>query len=129
LLGLVLFFPEYSSWRGQMGVYVQDPYLRSAARGRGIGRALLAQAFKRAADWEPQFLTLIVAKKNINARGFYENLGFSERDSADPLLPAGKGLAALISADDPMTTAHGGIEREIEFDHFVLTYIHFEDII
>jgi len=49
---------------------------------------------------------------------------------ADPLLPAGKGQAALISADDPVTTAHGGIEGEMErLNHFVLTYIHFEDII
>ena len=30
-LGLSLFFPEYSSWRGAVGVYVQDLYLRPAA--------------------------------------------------------------------------------------------------
>ncbi len=99
-LGLVLYFPEYSSWRGQMGVFVQDLYLGPAARGLGLGRALLAAAFRDAAsdaDWVPEFLTLMVAHKNTAALGFYGALGFAPRDNADPLILAGEGLAALIA--------------------------------
>lgn len=99
-IGLILYFPEYSTWRGQMGVYVQDVYLRAAARGLGIGRALLAEAYRDAAsdaDWNPQFVTLMVAHKNTKARGFYGSLGFAQRDRSDPLILAGEGLAALIA--------------------------------
>lgn len=96
-LGLVLFFPEYSSWRGEMGVYVQDLYLRPTARGQGLGRALLAQAMQAAQDWQPQFMTLMVAHKNQTGRAFYDALGFAPRDAASPLILAGEGLRALIT--------------------------------
>lgn len=99
-LGLILYFPEYSTWRGQMGLYVQDLYLHPAARGMGLGRALLAAAVRDATDdpqWQPQFVTLMVAQKNHAARAFYTALGFAPRDTADPLILAGQGLAALIA--------------------------------
>lgn len=96
-LGLSLFFPEYSSWRGAVGVYVQDLYLRPAARGRGIGRGLLAATMQHSADWEPQFLTLMAQRKNAKAQGFYAALGFELRFASDQLILAGEGLAALIA--------------------------------
>ena len=99
-LGLILYFPEYSTWRGQMGLYVQDLYLHPAARGLGLGRALLAAALRDTIDdpdWQPQFATLMVAQKNHAARAFYASLGFAPRDTADPLILAGEGLAALIA--------------------------------
>jgi GNAT superfamily N-acetyltransferase len=96
-LGLSLFFAEYSSWRGAMGVYVQDLYLRPAARGKGIGRGLLTASIAEAADWQPQFLTLMVQRKNLNARAFYAALGFGPRDPSDQLILEGEGLAALTT--------------------------------
>ncbi len=95
-LGLILYFPEYSSWRGQMGVYVQDIFVRPAARGLGLGRILLAKACQDA-DWNPQFLTLMVGRKNASARAFYGALGFGARGKSDPLILDGTGLAALIA--------------------------------
>lgn len=94
-LGMAIFFPEYSSWRGEMGLYIQDLYLRPAARGKGLGRGLLAAAWAAAADWEPRFMTLMVQHKNAGAKGFYANLGFTLRDRSDQLILAGEGLAAL----------------------------------
>jgi GNAT superfamily N-acetyltransferase len=94
-LGLVIFFPEYSTWRGQIGVFVQDLYLSPPARGTGLGRALLAAALRHAADWQPQFLTLMVDQKNAAARGFYSRLGFAPRSGSDPLILSGPALSAL----------------------------------
>lgn len=93
-LGLLIYFAEYSTWRGALGLYVQDVYLRPAARQKGLGRAILAAAL-RDADWSPGFVTLMVSHKNTAARAFYTRLGFTQRDTTDPLILAGEGLAAL----------------------------------
>ena len=93
-LGLVLYFPEYSTWRGALGLFVQDIYISPAARGLGLGRKLLAAAMAEA-DWQPQFLSLMVARSNTAARGFYAALGMGLRDEADQLILAGEGLSAL----------------------------------
>ena len=94
-LGFCLFLPEYSSWRGAMGVFVQDIYLRAGARGKGLGRGLLAATLAEAQDWQPAFMALMVKRSNLPAIGFYETLGFALRDSADPYLLEGEGLRAL----------------------------------
>jgi ribosomal protein S18 acetylase RimI-like enzyme len=95
-LGMVLYFPEYSTWRGEMGLFVQDVYVAPEGRGLGLGRQLLAGAMAHA-DWAPQFVTLMVAHSNASARGFYETLGFGLRDDADQLILEGEGLRALMS--------------------------------
>lgn len=95
VLGFCLFLPEYSSWRGEMGVFVQDIYLRPAARGLRLGKGLLAAAWRNAEDWTPAFMALMVKRSNLPAIGFYQALGFRLRDTADPFILSGEGLAAL----------------------------------
>ena len=97
VLGLALFFPEYSSWRGRMGVSIQDLYVRPTARGLGVGRGLLACAFRAAADWQPAFMTLMVQHKNAKAQGFYASQGFTLREAADVLICEGKALSRLVA--------------------------------
>jgi GNAT superfamily N-acetyltransferase len=95
-LGFVLYFPEYSTWRGEIGLFVQDIYICPAGRGRGLSRQLLAAAMANA-DWAPQFLTLMVAHQNTHARAVYSALGLTLRDKADQLILEGEGLAALTA--------------------------------
>jgi GNAT superfamily N-acetyltransferase len=97
-LGFCLFLPEYSSWRGAMGVFVQDLYLRPSARGLGAGRGLLAAAWAQAQDWQPQFIALMVKRSNLPALGFYRSLGFDLREAADPLILSGTALQAVLGA-------------------------------
>lgn len=94
-VGMILYFPEYSTWRGEIGLFVQDVYVSPAGRGLGLGRALLAAAMRHA-EWQPQFMTLMVAHLNRNARDFYTALGLTLRDEADQLILEGEGLAALL---------------------------------
>ena len=75
-LGLALFFAEYSSWRGSVGAFLQDLYVRPDARGLGLGRGLLAAVQRDSADWGGTFLTLMVHPANQNGRGFYAAQGF-----------------------------------------------------
>jgi hypothetical protein len=92
-LGMILYFPEYSTWRGEMGLFVQD--IDIAPAGRGQGRSLLAGAMARA-DRAPQFPTLMVAHGNTAERGFCGSLGLTLRDKADWLILEEKGLRALM---------------------------------
>jgi ribosomal protein S18 acetylase RimI-like enzyme len=97
-LGFVLAFPEYSSWRGQVGLFVQDLYVRPGARGRGLARALLAAALEAAADWAPAYLTLMVDHRNEAAQAWYARQGFALRERGDLLILDGPGLARLTEA-------------------------------
>ena len=41
VVGFALWFLSFSTWRGTHGVYLEDLYVSPAARGTGLGRALL----------------------------------------------------------------------------------------
>ena len=77
-LGMVIYYPDYSTHRGEAGVYVQDLYVADAARGLGVGRGLMA-AMMRQQDWAAQFITLGVSAENAVANAFYTRLGFRKR--------------------------------------------------
>lgn len=74
--GFALFHPRFSTWLGRPCLYLEDLFVAEAARGRGVGRRLLARlagiAVERGwgridfqvLDWNP-------------ARGFYRRLGMA----------------------------------------------------
>ena len=99
-LGFVLVFPEYSSWRGQVGLYVQDLYVRPGSRGRGIAQALLTAAMDCASDWAPSYLTLMVDHRNEAAQAWYARRGFELRERGDLLILDGPKLARLREGPD-----------------------------
>lgn len=94
-VGFALYYPDFSSLRGRAGVMLQDIFVRPAARGTGLGRALLAEVMADAADWEAAFLTLMLDRSNDNARAFYARHGFVVRGDYDLMILEGAGLAAL----------------------------------
>lgn len=94
-VGFALFYPDFSTLRGQPGVMLHDLFVAPEARGTGLGRQLLSRVMQEAADWEAAFLTLMVDRDNDLARGFYARLGFAERGNYDMLILEGAGLAAL----------------------------------
>lgn len=96
-LGFALYYPDFSTLRGRPGVLLQDIYVRPAARGLGLGRALLAEVMADAQDWEAAFLTLMLDRANDGARAFYARHGFSPRGDYDMLILEGEGLTALMT--------------------------------
>ena len=75
-VGLVLYFYEFSTWRGCPGVYIQDLYVDDTLRGSGLGRRLLASVATRAAEHEARYMRLSLDVGNDQGLGFYERLGF-----------------------------------------------------
>jgi len=76
--GMVIYYPDFSTHRGEPGVYIQDLYVTPQARGRGLARALLSAALGRQ-DWGARYVTLGVSPDNAAAQGFYAKLGFTRR--------------------------------------------------
>lgn len=75
-VGLAVFFPEFSTWKGKPGVYVQDLYVAKALRGTGLGRKLMQAVYDVAQDWGAAYCKLSVYGDNEAALQFYRRLGF-----------------------------------------------------
>ena len=75
---MAFYYPDFSTHRGEPGVYIQDLYVTPKARGTGLARALLA-AVMRHQGWGAQFMTLGVSPENAAAIRFYAKTGFTQR--------------------------------------------------
>lgn len=97
-LGMVLFYPDYSTHRGEPGLYVQDIWVDEAARGLGLGKRLLAAAQRMGrAGWGSAYVTLGVDPGNARAKAVYAKLGFRAR-GYEFLILDGAGLKAVEAA-------------------------------
>jgi GNAT superfamily N-acetyltransferase len=85
-VGLALFFPEFSSWRGRPGVYVQDLYVSPDYRDAGLGKALMQAVFEKARGWGADYCKLSVYDDNQAAVAFYQRLGFHVAENERVLL-------------------------------------------
>ena len=94
--GVAVFSPQVSTYRGEIGVYVSDIWVDAAARGQGLGRALLAAVRDEAARrWGPGYLRLAVYEENAAARRLYARLGFAEHGAERWMTLNSEGAAAL----------------------------------
>ena len=74
-VGFALFFHNYSTFLAQPGLYLEDLFVLESHRGRGVGKALLAQLARIAVDRQCGRLEWAVLDWNVDAIGFYEKLG------------------------------------------------------
>ena len=73
--GFALWFYNFSTFRGQHGIYLEDLFVRPALRGKGIGKALLAHLAKRAVAEGCARVQWWVLDWNEPSIKFYESLG------------------------------------------------------
>lgn len=97
-VGLLLYFPVYGTFAGEAGFHVEDLFVREAARGRGIGRALLAACAAEAEREGCARLQLAVLDWNEPARRLYESLGFRQPSEWQTYGLAGEAFASLARA-------------------------------
>jgi len=75
LAGFVLWFYNFSTFRGAHGIYLEDLFVRPAFRGNGIGRGLLVSLARRAVAEGCARLDWAVLDWNTPSIAFYEKLG------------------------------------------------------
>jgi len=93
-VGFALFFPNYSTWEGKPGLYIEDIFVDESMRGTGIGRKLIAAVAKIAASRGGARIDLAVLNWNP-ARGFYHRIGFRHAEPWQIFRLASDGLNAL----------------------------------
>jgi ribosomal protein S18 acetylase RimI-like enzyme len=94
-IGMAIFYPDFSTVRGEPGVYVQDLFVDPAGRGAGVAQRVLGEVVRMAGkSWGARYLTLGVSPENLRAVRFYDKLGFRRRPY-DLLILDGAALSAL----------------------------------
>jgi len=100
LIGAALFGPMFSTVRGAAGVYVSDLWVTEAARGQGLGRALLSQVAHRAGMlWRAEWMMLAVYAHTPASRRFYERLGFEAQDQVTQMRLPQAAMRRLMGED------------------------------
>lgn len=94
-MGFALFFHNFSTFEGRPGIYLEDLFVRPAARGLGLGKALLAELARLAVERGCARLEWSVLDWNEPSIGFYRSLGARRMDEWTVMRVDGPALAAL----------------------------------
>ena len=75
LVGYAIYYPHFSSFRAELGFYLEDIFVAEHSRGRGIGLKLLKYIARQAAERSFNRIDFQVLSTNTTALKFYEDLG------------------------------------------------------
>ena len=73
VVGISLYFYNYSTWRARPGIYLEDLYVKQSERGKGYGRRLLVELAKEVVAMKGGRLEWSVLKWNEPSIKFYES--------------------------------------------------------
>jgi GNAT superfamily N-acetyltransferase len=93
--GFAFFFYNYSTWRGQPGLYLEDLFVLPEMRGKGIGKALLQHLAETAIRENCYGIRWMVLEWNEPALKFYEALGATTLGEWETMLLTGPALERL----------------------------------
>jgi GNAT superfamily N-acetyltransferase len=93
--GFALFFPNYSTFLGKPGLYLEDLFVRPEYRGQGLGLALMKRLAQIAVERGCGRFEWSVLDWNEPAIGFYESLGAKLMDGWSIVRVNGEALTAL----------------------------------
>ena len=94
-VGFALFFHNFSTFIGKPGIYLEDLFVRPQARGRGIGRRLLAWLARTTLERGCARLDWAVLDWNLPSIGFYRSLGAVAQDEWTNMRVSGAALEDL----------------------------------
>ncbi|MEU4801836.1 GNAT family N-acetyltransferase [Actinosynnema sp. NPDC023587] len=99
VVGMALWFLNFSTWRGAHGIYLEDLYVQPGHRGGGLGRALLQVLARECVARGYARLEWSVLDWNEPAIGFYRSLGASPMDEWTVFRLTDGALASLGEVD------------------------------
>jgi GNAT superfamily N-acetyltransferase len=97
-VGFALWFYSFSTFVGRPGIWLEDLYVRPAARGLGAGKALLARLGRRCLDEQLGRLEWSVLNWNAPSIAFYDALGAEAMSGWTTRRLTGEALARLAIA-------------------------------
>jgi GNAT superfamily N-acetyltransferase len=98
VVGIALWFLNYSTWTGRNGIYLEDLFVHPAERRHGYGRALLAALARLCAERGYRRLEWSVLDWNEPAIRFYRAIGAAGLDEWTVQRLSGDALARLAAA-------------------------------
>ena len=93
--GFSLWFYSFSTFRGRHGIYLEDLFVRSQSRGKGLGKALLAHLARRCQREGLARLEWSVLDWNAPSIDFYKAQGAEVMDGWTTCRVSGAALARL----------------------------------
>jgi GNAT superfamily N-acetyltransferase len=82
VVGYAVFFPNFATFRGQRGMYLEDIYIQPAHRRGGTGEKMLRHICRLAKDRGYERMDFLVLDWNTPAVNFYQKLG-AETDQSE----------------------------------------------
>jgi len=100
-VGFALWFINFSTWVGKHGIYLDDLYVRPAARGTGVGTVLLQTLARICVDRGYDRLDWWVLDWNEKAIGFYRSIGAIAMDEWTVQRLTGEPLRRMAGIANP----------------------------
>ena len=100
VVGFALFFHNFSTFLGKRGLYLEDLFVRPAARGAGLGKHLMAALARIAVQRDCGRFEWSVLDWNAPAIGFYRSIGATGMDEWTVQRLEGAALHALAARDE-----------------------------
>jgi len=94
-VGFALYFHNFSTFLGKPGIYLEDLFVRPEARGRGLGKRLLAWLARTALERGCARLDWAVLDWNEPSIGFYLGLDAQRKDEWTTFRLSGDALQRL----------------------------------
>lgn len=94
-VGIALWFYNFSTFQGVAGIYLEDLFVVPEARGRGIGKALLARLARRCVEEGLGRLQWWVLDWNAPSIAFYRSIGAVPQDEWTVMRVSGEALTTL----------------------------------
>ncbi|QQV76835.1 GNAT family N-acetyltransferase [Sphingomonas aliaeris] len=99
VVGMAVFYHNFSTWTGVRGIWLDDLYVTPAARGSGAGRALLSHLAGIAVDRGCARFEWWVLDWNERAIEFYRKVGAEPMDEWTAQRMSGDALLRLAGRD------------------------------